>query len=480
MNQEDQILSLLLGEWDRRERIQHRLGVPNLAFALLKRFKELYNTSTGSKVQVTGHLTQRKGQFFIEMPPRELLRFYPEVMTPLVLPARFRVSPCPSIGTLASFKGTIRVFRCSELRPFSQIKWRKILEVDDWHDNYRDIYLECPISLQETLKLIREKLEPSYPLDIALLFSPISAPSTFNTTGGVSTLLSATTLCYSELRDIGRFLQNLVPSWHHRLSKAGFSFPIYNNLDSRLVTILKVRKNPALEFSPLVTRSGAIDLETECGFFELDDPIVLERSTVTFNDSLKEFEEFLPEIQWSIMSSHLWLTEITERELPPSFDKIYANWVEKMCTEFSFFNDLHISSPSSLLGINGRKGGLLRLMGSLARLNESLINNEIMNETFNIATKLFEEFNLAHSSTFKHYERDPHSPYYGQSKSRKIRLWQNAIFDIIRSEGFIARNQIVSEAEKLNLIQNQMNRLFKEMVARGKLYEFRPNKYKMP
>ncbi|MFX0060771.1 MAG: hypothetical protein ACFFC7_01150 [Candidatus Hermodarchaeota archaeon] len=116
---------------DRRERIQYRLGTPNLAFVLLKRFKELYNASTGSKVQVTGHLTQRRGQFYIEMPPRELLSFYPEVRTPLVLPARFRASSCPTLGTLASFKGTIRVFRVSELRPFSQIKWKKILEVDD-------------------------------------------------------------------------------------------------------------------------------------------------------------------------------------------------------------------------------------------------------------------------------------------------------------------------------------------------------------
>ena len=88
--------------------------------------------------------------------------------------------------------------------------------------------------------------------------------------------------------------------------------------------------------------------------------------------------EFLPEIQWSIMSSHLWLTEITERDLPPSFDKKYTHWVETMCDEIPFFNDLHKVSPSSLYDIRGRRGGVIRLASSLARLQQSLIDDKIL------------------------------------------------------------------------------------------------------
>ncbi|MFX0092602.1 MAG: hypothetical protein ACFFBD_12635 [Candidatus Hodarchaeota archaeon] len=476
---DDPILSLLVSEWSRKERIQRKLEAPNLAFAILKRFREVYRAPIGTKVKLVGMLTKQGNQFFIEMPPRELLCFYPKVQTQLILPVRFGKLIPPPKGIMTTFSGTINAFSYSELLPSSPIKCQKFLAVDDWDYDYRDAYLDCPISLDEILKMIREKFEPQYPLDLALLFSPISAPSPFNTMGGVSTLLSAPTLRSSEIIDIGRFLQNLTPSWHHGVSKAGFSFPLYKKLTPQLSTTLKVRKNAKLEFSPLIVRSGAIDLERESTFFELDDPLVLERSTIAFNERFKEFETFLPEIQWSVMCSHLWMPEITEEDLPPSFDKAYEQWVEKMRDTFPFFNKLYISDPSSLFEINGRRGGLIRLTGSLARLKESLISKEIITEVFDIATKLFSEFNLAHASTFEQYERDPQSPYYGQTKSRKVRHWQTAIFDIIRSQGFITRKQTAEEAEKFNLTQKQWNNLLEEMVTAGKLYEFRPNKFKM-
>ncbi len=480
LDQTDSIFKLFLSEWDRRERIKRKLGASNLAFAILRRFRDIYNSPTGSTVETVGFLTQRDGQLFVEMPPRELISFYPKIKTILTLPVQYTASHPPPIGTITNFKGTIQAQKISKnLRRSSKIKTRRILVLEDWGYDYREAYLESPITLDEILKMIREKFTPEPPLEYALLFSAISAPTTFQKMGGISSLVSTTTLNPFEMEDIGRFLQNLVPSWHHQKKRAGFSMPLHNGLNQDLIYELTTRHNFLLEYSPLVVRSGTIDLFRERGFFELDDPVVLERSTIGFDESYKEFKEFKPEIQWSIMSAHLHLTEITSEELPANFDRTYQSWVSNMIDDYDFFNSLYLVKPHSFYSIVGRKGMVIRAAGSLARLRDSDINTRIVNDTLDIAEKLFIEYDLAHRDTLREYERDPTSPYYGSSESDKVRQFRSSLVDRILSQDGITSGQIYREGKKHNLTKEKVHYLFESLKSQGILYEPEPDRYKI-
>jgi hypothetical protein len=73
------ILSLLQSEWERKERIRKRLNAPNLSFAILKRYRDIYRAIIGTKISVEGILVSEGGKFHFEMPPKELIAYYPDI-----------------------------------------------------------------------------------------------------------------------------------------------------------------------------------------------------------------------------------------------------------------------------------------------------------------------------------------------------------------------------------------------------------------
>ena len=284
-----------------RESIRHKLKAPNLAFAVMNRLQKPYHGMIGEKLRVTGFLVSRNNRYFIEMPPKEFLGYYPEITHPLSLLVNFETQP-PPVGTLSSFKGIVKARhdRISKIQKSSQVFGERYLEIDEWEHDYTDVYAECPLELKDIIKMVREQLNPEPPLDLALLYSPISSPPVFNTMGGVSSILSGIDFDRSELTQIGQFLHNLVPPWHHRDTVKGFHIALYPELTPKVSMMLQNRRNSDLEFSPLVTRVRQIDLDKERGFFHFDDPLVLTSNLVAYDETYREIDEFRPEIQWSL------------------------------------------------------------------------------------------------------------------------------------------------------------------------------------
>lgn len=165
MSLDERILSEIQDRGDRRETIKFRLKTPNLAVAVQRRFQVVYSKKIGEKVTIPGFLVWRRNKFFIEMPPRELMGYYPEFDQPLSLKAEFEKKTDPSIGTLASFTGTIkaRVNTRTEnifIRRNQLVLGERYIEINDWKPDFNELYLECPIQLPDIKKMIQEKLNP--------------------------------------------------------------------------------------------------------------------------------------------------------------------------------------------------------------------------------------------------------------------------------------------------------------------------------
>ena len=480
MDLEDNIVEIITSEWDLRKRIQERLKSPNLAVSIQRRFRDLYHAKTGERVRITGLLVRRDQKLFIEMPPRELLSFYPEIEQSLILPIKFISHPLPPVGIISSFKGSIKAELPygKYIRKLDQIFGNKYLEVNDWDYDYRDVYSECPISIKEVRNILQEKIDPDPPLDYAILFSPFSAPPLYNSMGGISSLVSSPSMKTRQIEEIGLFLQGLVPSWHHHPTNGGFTIPLFKYLTPEVTKLLKTRSNFKLEFSPLIIRSGILDLDREPGFFDLDDPLVLERGNVSVNETSKEFKLYQPEIQWSIMWTHLQVQEVNISQIPSQFDSKFKEWVKWMRGESTLFNDLVIDSPESIYSNSGRRGSILRLMASMARLNQSSITEDTMNKTFDISSKLFFDFDIAYGHKYREYEKDRKSPYFGLSKNKKITDCHAAILDLFLSFDYVTENQMREEADKFNLTEKQWQNLFSSMIQKGEIYESEPSKYK--
>ena len=485
MSLDELILSEIRDRGSRRETVKFRLKAPNLAVAVQRRFQEAYSKKIGEKVTIPGFLVWRRDNFFIEMPPRELMGYYPEFDQPLSLKAEFEINTNPSIGTLASFTGTIKARVNAQTENFfrnyhrrnQRILGESYIEINDWKPDYNELYLECPIQLPDIKKMIQEKLNPDPSIEMPLIFSPISAPPIFNTMGGVSSLLSGFNFKHHELTQIGKFLQNLVPSWHHKTSNRGFHIPLYRELTEKVSFELQKRTNSNLEFSPLITRINQIDLDKERGFFHLDDPLILYPHSLAFNESYKECEEFLPEIQWSIMWSHLQVKDVGEDIFTTSFHHEYEKWIEQMCEEFNFFKKLHAYDYGSLHDIRGRKGTIMRLTTSYSRINETPIDNVTINKILKISRDLFADFDNAHGFKFSEYERDPTSQYFGYSRSKRLRTFREAILDLLLSYEFITIDQAQQEAEKIGLSEKAFNQVFQEMIDKGELFDSGLEKY---
>ena len=296
--------------------------------------------------------------------------------------------------------------------------------------------------------------------------------------GGISSLVSSPSMSTRQIEEIGLFLQDLIPSWHHHPTEGGFNIPLYKYLTPEVSKLLRTRGNFRLEFSPLIIRSGILDLDREPGFFDLDDPLVLEKGNVTINETNREFKLYQPEIQWAIMWTHLQIQEVDSTQIPPQFDTEFKEWVSWMRGESLLFNDLVIDSPESTYSNSGRKGSILRLIASMARVNESPITQDTMDKTFDIASKLFFDFDNAYGHKYREYEKDKKSPYFGFSQSKKIRDCNAAIRDLFLSFEFVTENQMREEADRFSLTEKQWQSLFSSMKRKGEIYESEPGKYK--
>jgi len=265
----DQILSEIQKGWNLRDKIKNRLNAPNLVVAIQRRFRELYHKKIGETIEIPSFLIKRGKKYFIEMPPKELLNYYDNYNQPLSNLVEFNTHPLPSVRTLAIFKGTVqaRLKNLYNIRRNKKMLGERYLAIDDWRPDYKDVYLENPIPLKEIKSMVQEKLNAEQSLELPLLYSPISAPPLLNTMGGVSSLLSGIELEQSKLRQIGEFLQNLVPVWHQKQLKVGFHIPLYPYLTEKVSMEIKSRMNYNLEFSPIITRTGSINLKKESGFF---------------------------------------------------------------------------------------------------------------------------------------------------------------------------------------------------------------------
>jgi len=148
-----------------------------------------------------------------------------------------------------------------------------------------------------------------------------------------------------------------------------------------------------------------------------------------------------------------------------------------MCDEFIFFKKLTALDYGSLHDIKGRKGTIMRLATSFSRINETPIDNVLINKVFQMSRDLFADFDNAHGFKFSEYEQDPTSQYFGYSRSKKLRTFREAILDLLLSYEFITIDQAYHEAEKIGLSEKAFNQVFQEMIDKGELFDSGLGKY---
>ena len=441
---------------DLGELIKDRIYGRNIThYAAVEFQKKLYKLPIGQEIQLAGFFSYADPEFFLEFPPGSGIG---------ITVSGYGLEDY--VDGMCLVKGIVRPVMKRMKVVGKQIVAKKIEE--DYYPAY-DLDI-APLTPRETFGLFRERISARDYLLKALFLSPISSPIVFNRMGGVSSIFDFPSRVgrgkhqTKNMYDLADIILQMVPAWHRTLNSQGFSLAKISRVDSRLGTILRERNIPRPEVGVIYPR---IAYDSIREFYEasfMENTIVLQDITPVY---APDFDQFLTEIQWSIMINHAQLRQITPTDLPPGVDLKINDWFNRIQDRDDIFKK-HVRLQGLLdKNFQGRRGIILRVMAALARFNESPPTEAHLKECLQLQEALLEEFIYEHGGLIEDYERS----VFLQTPFKHIKKLRNAIFDICQSEGGISLARIMDEAQKLNVKRKETYQVLHDLLQEGYLYQ---------